>query len=166
MTILSWYQCVECLRRMPIGLRKSLCIMTQPQIWTRARCRNWSLRRRGGKHSSESHKDVNYDFDKEYYATEESDEGEESEETAGEERLIVPVDSTESEAITIPILSIQNTEIDDTGEWVDEEDDYEDLISLEYHPSFVKNISKRRRKWEVGWENLIQAVSVAILTYG
>ena len=87
------------------------------------------------------------------------------EETAGEERLIVPIDSTESEAITIPILPIQNTEIDDTGEWVDEEDDYEDLISLEYHPSFVKNISKRRRKWEVGWENLIQAVSVTILTY-
>jgi hypothetical protein len=81
------------------------------------------------------------------------------EETAGEERLIVPIDSTESEAITIPILPIQNTEIDDNGEWVDEEDDYEDLISLEYHPSFVKNISKRRRKWEVGWENLIQAVS-------
>ena len=83
------------------------------------------------------------------------------EETAGEERLIVPIDSTESEAITIPILPIQNTEIDDNGEWVDEEDDYEDLISLEYHPSFVKNISKRRRKWEVGWENLIQAVSIS-----
>jgi hypothetical protein len=83
------------------------------------------------------------------------------EETAGEERAVVPIDSTESEAITIPILSIQNTEIDDNGEWVNEEDDddYEDLIELEYHPSFVKNISKRRRKWEVGWENLIQAVS-------
>ena len=81
------------------------------------------------------------------------------EETAGEERGVVPIDSTENEAITIPILPIQNTEIDDNGEWVDEEDDYEDLISLEYHPSFVKNISKRRRKWEVGWENLIQAVS-------
>ena len=85
------------------------------------------------------------------------------EETAGEERLSVPIDSTaETEGITIPILPIQNNlEIDDNGEWVDEEDDddYEDLISLEYHPSFVKNISKRRRKWEVGWENLIQAVS-------
>jgi len=83
------------------------------------------------------------------------------EETAGEERLAVPIDSTESEGITIPILPIQNTDMDDNGEWVDEEDDddYEDLISLEYHPSFVKNISKRRRKWEVGWENLIQAVS-------
>lgn len=80
------------------------------------------------------------------------------EETAGEERIAVPIDSTESEA-TIPMLPIQNTDIDDNGEWVDEEDedDYEDLISLEYHPSFVKNISKRRRKWEVGWENLIQA---------
>ena len=89
------------------------------------------------------------------------------EETAGEERLIVPIDSTtESEAITIPILSIQNTEIDDNGEWVNEEDDddYEDLISLEYHPSYVKNISKRRRRWEIGWENLIQAVS-GYLTY-
>ena len=83
------------------------------------------------------------------------------EETAGEERLSVPIDSTESETIAIPILPIQDTEIDDNGEWVDEEDDddYEDLISLEYHPSFVKNISKRRRKWEVGWENLIQAAS-------
>lgn len=83
------------------------------------------------------------------------------EETAGEERLAVPTDSTECEAITIPILPIQNAEIDDNGEWITEEDDddYEDLISLEYHPSFVKNISKRRRKWEVGWENLIQAVS-------
>ena len=84
------------------------------------------------------------------------------EETAGEERLTVPIDSAaEGEAITIPILPIQNTDIDDNGEWVDEEDDddYEDLISLEYHPSFVKNISKRRRRWEVGWENLIQAAS-------
>ena len=83
------------------------------------------------------------------------------EETAGEERLAVPIDSTESDAITIPILPIQNIDIDDSGEWVNEEDDddYEDLIGLEYHPSFVKNISKRRRKWEVGWENLIQAAS-------
>ena len=83
------------------------------------------------------------------------------EETAGEERIPISMDSAECEAITIPILPIQDADLDDNGEWVNEEDDddYEDLISLEYHSSFVKNISKRRRKWEVGWENLIQAVS-------
>ena len=90
------------------------------------------------------------------------------EETAGEERLAIPlVNPAECEAITVPILPIQNTDLDDNGEWVNEEDDddYEDLISLEYHPSFVKNISKRRRKWEVGWENLIQAVSEPSIVY-
>ncbi|KAF8665729.1 hypothetical protein AX16_000177 [Volvariella volvacea WC 439] len=44
------------------------------------------------------------------------------------------------------------------GEWVDEEDDDDsDLLELEYHPSFVKPMEKRRRKWEVGWEALCQA---------
>lgn len=31
-------------------------------------------------------------------------------------------------------------------------------IENEYHPSFVRIISKRHRKGEVGWENLVQPV--------
>lgn len=85
------------------------------------------------------------------------------EETAGDERLHSAVDPPSGEPPVVPSPSTTDvaTEADDNGDWVDEDedDDYEDLIDLEYHPAFVKNISKRRRKWEVGWENLIQAVS-------
>lgn len=86
------------------------------------------------------------------------------EETAGDDRPNTAMESHVDEAPQVE--SVIPIEIDDdNGEWVDEdeEDDYDDLIDLEYHPSFVKNISKRRRKWEVGWENLIQAVSLALL---
>jgi len=86
------------------------------------------------------------------------------EETAGDERLnsgVEPPSSGETPVHPAPSTTDVATELDDNGDWVDEDedDDYEDLIDLEYHPAFVKNISKRRRKWEVGWENLIQAVS-------
>ncbi|KDR74301.1 hypothetical protein GALMADRAFT_70957 [Galerina marginata CBS 339.88] len=83
------------------------------------------------------------------------------EETAGEERYtstsvteVMPADP-----LPFPIAKPMTPDVDDNGDWVDEddEDDYEDLIDLEYHPAFVKNVTKRRRKWEVGWENLIQA---------
>jgi hypothetical protein len=87
------------------------------------------------------------------------------EETAGDDRVnptpdIVPP-SPDEQVVTITDIPIENLDVEDFGEWVDEddEDDYDDLIDLEYHPSFIKNVSKRRRKWEVGWENLIQAVS-------
>lgn len=83
------------------------------------------------------------------------------EETAGDERLNSAVGPPSGESLVHPPPSTTDvaTEADDNGDWVDEDedDDYEDLIDLEYHPAFVKNISKRRRKWEVGWENLIQA---------
>ncbi|KIY63846.1 hypothetical protein CYLTODRAFT_493593 [Cylindrobasidium torrendii FP15055 ss-10] len=46
---------------------------------------------------------------------------------------------------------------DEDGEWVDEEDDEEDLLDLEYHPSYVMNIEKRRRRWEIRWDALVQA---------
>ena len=85
------------------------------------------------------------------------------EETAGDERLNSATEPPSDETAVHPPPSTTDvaTEVDDNGDWVDEDedDDYEDLIDLEYHPAFVKNISKRRRKWEVGWENLIQAVS-------
>ena len=49
---------------------------------------------------------------------------------------------------------------DDGGDWVDEDDEEEDdLLDIEYHPSYVSNVEKRRRRWETRWEALIQAVS-------
>jgi hypothetical protein len=96
----------------------------------------------------------------EYPAPELSSSGEE---TAGDNRSNPTPDIASSNGKTTPVIEIpiEIVDIDDTGEWVDEEDedDYDALIDLEYHPSFVRNVSKRRRKWEVGWENLIQAVS-------
>lgn len=49
----------------------------------------------------------------------------------------------------------------DEAEWIDEDDEgeEEDLLELEYHPSYVSNVEKRRRRWETRWEALIQAVS-------
>ncbi|KAF7331044.1 hypothetical protein MVEN_02444700 [Mycena venus] len=45
-------------------------------------------------------------------------------------------------------------------DWVDEEDegDGEDLLELEYHPTFVSNVEKRRRRWETRWDALVQAI--------
>ncbi|KAJ7123190.1 hypothetical protein C8R44DRAFT_621142 [Mycena epipterygia] len=45
------------------------------------------------------------------------------------------------------------------ADWVDEEDegDEEDLLELEYHPTYVSNVEKRRRRWETRWDALIQA---------
>lgn len=97
------------------------------------------------------------------------------EETAGDERAnhnetpdIVPCATpTDVDAPSVTEIPIENLVVDDhsgDGEWVDEEeeDDYDDLIDLEYHPTFVRNVSKRRRKWEVGWEHLIQAVCCCV----
>ncbi|KAF8189738.1 hypothetical protein BJ912DRAFT_966295 [Pholiota molesta] len=91
-----------------------------------------------------------------------SSSGEETS-TAGEERPnSVQPDHTTSAPLPPPIVTTsatESTDVEDDAEWVDEDEDedYEDLLDLEYHPAFVRNISKRRRKWEVGWENLIQA---------
>jgi len=48
---------------------------------------------------------------------------------------------------------------DDEGEWVDEEEEgeEEDLLDLEFHPSFVNNPQKRRRRWDTRWDALIAA---------
>ncbi|KAI0820703.1 hypothetical protein BC628DRAFT_1329807 [Trametes gibbosa] len=48
---------------------------------------------------------------------------------------------------------------DDDGEWVDEEADGEegDLLDLEYHPSFVSSLQKRRRRFDARWDALAQA---------
>ncbi|KAH8810371.1 hypothetical protein DL96DRAFT_1472961 [Flagelloscypha sp. PMI_526] len=47
---------------------------------------------------------------------------------------------------------------DDEGEWVDEDDsDEDDLLALEYHPTFIRNVEKRRKRFDVRWEALVEA---------
>ncbi|THU91588.1 hypothetical protein K435DRAFT_780633 [Dendrothele bispora CBS 962.96] len=71
---------------------------------------------------------------------------------------------------TVPIPIVDESTIATLGEveagggghsndWVDEDeyDDEDDLLELEYHPSFVSNVDKRRRRWENKWEALNQA---------
>ncbi|KAG9308741.1 hypothetical protein JVU11DRAFT_10114 [Chiua virens] len=43
------------------------------------------------------------------------------------------------------------------AEWVDEEGDKDELLDLEYHPSFISSMEKRQRKWDTRWETLQQA---------
>ncbi|KAJ7083120.1 hypothetical protein B0H15DRAFT_785231 [Mycena belliarum] len=74
------------------------------------------------------------------------------EETAGEPeeapRFAVPEEGTW-------VAPIDPSEAD----WVDEEEDGdgEDLLELEYHPTFVSNVEKRRRRWDMRWDALVQA---------
>ncbi|KAJ2935892.1 hypothetical protein H1R20_g1202, partial [Candolleomyces eurysporus] len=48
---------------------------------------------------------------------------------------------------------------DDDEDWIDEDDeaDDSDLLDFEYHPNYIPNTDKRRRRWEVGWESLVQS---------
>jgi hypothetical protein len=80
-----------------------------------------------------------------------SSSGEETS-TAGEVRFEVP-----EEGNWVNGLRRQEEE-DDGADWVDEDEEEEDdLLDLEYHPSYVSNVEKRRRRWETRWEALIQA---------
>ncbi|KAI0751825.1 hypothetical protein C8Q80DRAFT_1159557 [Daedaleopsis nitida] len=47
---------------------------------------------------------------------------------------------------------------DDDGEWVDEEEEgqEEDLLDLEYHPTYVSNPQRRRRRFDTRWDALVQ----------
>ncbi|KAF8994603.1 hypothetical protein BDQ17DRAFT_1527360 [Cyathus striatus] len=77
-------------------------------------------------------------------------------ETAGEE-YIRGVSRGEWNGV---VGAVVEGEEDGEGEWVDEDEvdgDEEDLLQLEYHPTFVRNVEKRRRRWESGWETLVQA---------
>ncbi|KAG2115606.1 hypothetical protein BD769DRAFT_1629929 [Suillus cothurnatus] len=69
------------------------------------------------------------------------------EETAGEERFEVAEGNW-----------VNGTVPDDSTEWVDEDEDEKDgLLDLEYHPNYINNIEKRRRRWDTRWEALQQA---------
>ncbi|KAJ6473204.1 hypothetical protein C8R45DRAFT_835671 [Mycena sanguinolenta] len=75
------------------------------------------------------------------------------EETAGEpEEQRIAVSEEGNWVGAVPILDPSD------ADWVDEEDDGdgEDLLELEYHPTFVSNVEKRRRRWETRWEALVQ----------
>ncbi|KAG6849436.1 hypothetical protein H0H93_008512 [Arthromyces matolae] len=78
------------------------------------------------------------------------------EETAGEDRLRATEDGNWSGGTIAPVPSTT----DDKDEWVDEDDDDDDLLELEYHQNYIANVEKRRRRWEVGWEAVTQAMQV------
>lgn len=81
------------------------------------------------------------------------------EETAGEEQYSVANPNRNSWGNgSAPDRVVED---DGDGDWVDEDEEAgeDDLLELEYHPSYVKNVTRRRRRWEIGWEGLLEAVS-------
>ncbi|KXN91144.1 hypothetical protein AN958_02828 [Leucoagaricus sp. SymC.cos] len=80
------------------------------------------------------------------------------EETAGEDDYAVPNPNRSSWGNgAVPDRGI--VEDDGDGDWVDEDEepDEDDFLELEYHPSYVKSVNKRRRRWEIRWEALLEA---------
>ena len=92
------------------------------------------------------------------------------EETAGEEhfvdRFLPAHDAALNEKSSVS--GEWETEVspigEDDSEWVDEEEDgeEEDLLDLEFHPTYVSNPQKRRRRFDTRWDALVQAVSISI----
>ncbi|KAJ7250372.1 hypothetical protein C8J57DRAFT_1355460 [Mycena rebaudengoi] len=89
---------------------------------------------------------------------EEGDEDDSGDQTAGEgdesQRFAVP-----EEGAWVGVAPNHDASSVDDADWVDEDDDgdEDDLLDLEYHPTFVANVEKRRRRWETRWEGLVQA---------
>lgn len=91
------------------------------------------------------------------------------EETAGEESYATPPAHYVAAAVNgyderlggAAVMPIGGDEDDDEADWLDEDEevDPEDLLELEYHPTYVRMAEKRRRRWEIGWEALTQTVS-------
>lgn len=63
--------------------------------------------------------------------------------------------------------TLNSPRTDDSGEWVDvdEEDEEEDLLQLEFHPTYVSNPQKRRRRFNKCWDALTEAVSHRNIKY-
>lgn len=86
------------------------------------------------------------------------------EETAGEEHFVdqyVPQNGNGSWVNgETPEGETPDKDGSDDGEWIDEdeEDEEEDLLHMEYHPTFINSVAKRRRRWETRWDALAQAV--------
>ncbi|KAF7310854.1 hypothetical protein HMN09_00628500 [Mycena chlorophos] len=93
-------------------------------------------------------------------STPEPDQDEESsgEETAGELEDTTPQQRFATSGLTnwanIPIYDPTSD-----ADWVDDDEDGdgEDLLELEFHPTYVANVDKRRRRWESRWEAVVQA---------
>ena len=91
------------------------------------------------------------------------------EETAGEEKFVdhyIGEGSTHTATSAAPWANGNgngngNGHVEEEGgEWVDEAEDgeEEDLLELEFHPTYVSSPQRRRRRWETRWDALIQAV--------
>lgn len=87
------------------------------------------------------------------------------EETAGEDLLMSQYIQEDlkwsKDALAAEVeVEVGVGEEEEDGDWVDEnEDEEEDLLQLEYHPTFIQRTDKRRRRWETRWDALAQAVS-------
>ncbi|KAJ7661552.1 hypothetical protein DFH06DRAFT_988193 [Mycena polygramma] len=82
------------------------------------------------------------------------------EETAGEDDASrYGAAPEEGSWVAPPVLDLAAAAAADEADWIDEEDeaDEEDLLELEYHPTFVSNVEKRRRRYETRWDALVQA---------
>jgi hypothetical protein len=78
--------------------------------------------------------------------------------SSGEETSV----AGEHDILDEPIVdNIQDSWTGAEDDWIDEDEDgdEEDFIELEYHPSYITNVDKRRRRWETKLEALSQTVS-------
>lgn len=86
------------------------------------------------------------------------------EETAGEthfvEQYLPPQGSTTIGEWQNGNAHVEVERASDEGDsdWIDDDDEVDDILQLEYHPSYITNTVKRRRKWETRWEALSEAV--------
>ena len=91
------------------------------------------------------------------------------EETAGEERFVDlhahELESSKSgkDSVTGGWQTEGSHTPEDDEEWVDDDDsEEEDFLELEFHPTYVNNDQKRRRRFDTRWDALIQAVSTFV----
>ncbi|KAH8105441.1 hypothetical protein BXZ70DRAFT_887164 [Cristinia sonorae] len=79
------------------------------------------------------------------------------EETAGEDQFVNQYVSNDTAWVDRADTAKGEAE-EDEGEWVDENDDgEEDLLQMEYHPSYVSKLEKRKRRFDTRWDALVQA---------
>lgn len=71
----------------------------------------------------------------------------------------VPISQDDDETDRDEVRRGTAVEDDSSGDgFVDDEDDEDDLLHLQFHPTYVTTLQKRRRRWESRWEALTHAV--------